>query len=178
MRKIVLTFGLIGGALLSVMMLLTIPFQDQIGFDRGMVVGYTTMVLAFLMVYFGIRSYRDNVADGQVRFGRAFGVGMLIVLVTATCYVITWQVIYRTISPDFGEKYAAHVIAKERAAGATEAEIAAKSEEMAKFWAMYQNPFVNVAFTYLEPLPVGLLYALVSAGLLSRRRREEEMMTA
>ena len=51
MRKIVLTFGLIAGAILSVMMLVTIPFQDQIGFDKGAVIGYSTMVLAFLMVF-------------------------------------------------------------------------------------------------------------------------------
>jgi hypothetical protein len=32
-RKIVLTFGLIAGAILSAMMLITLPFQDQVGFD-------------------------------------------------------------------------------------------------------------------------------------------------
>ena len=62
MRKIVLTFGLIAGAILSVMMLVTQSFFDQIGFDKGEIIGYTTMVLAFLMVFFGVRSYRDNVA--------------------------------------------------------------------------------------------------------------------
>jgi hypothetical protein len=77
MKKIVLTFGLIAGAILSVMMLITIPFQDQIGFN-GYVVGYTTMVLAFLLIYFGVRSYRDNVAGGTVGFGRALAIGTLI----------------------------------------------------------------------------------------------------
>ena len=32
MRKIVLTFGLIAGAILSAMMLITFQFHDQIGF--------------------------------------------------------------------------------------------------------------------------------------------------
>ena len=35
---------------------------------------------------------------------------------------------------------------------------------------MYQNPVINAAFTILEPLPVALVIALVSAGVLSRRR--------
>ena len=43
-----------------------------------MVIGYTTMVIAFLLIFFGVRSYRDNVAGGTVRFGRAFAVGALI----------------------------------------------------------------------------------------------------
>ena len=38
------------------MMLLTLPFLDKTGFDTGEIIGYTSMVLAFLMVYFGVRS--------------------------------------------------------------------------------------------------------------------------
>src|SRR5437868_15461251 len=96
MRKIVLTFGLIAGAILSALMFLTIPFHDQIGFDTaGYVVGYTSMVLAFLLIYFGVRSYRDNVAAGRVTFGKAFQVGLLIMLVASVCYVLSWEVVYR-----------------------------------------------------------------------------------
>src|SRR5688572_16832662 len=130
MKKIVWTFGLLGGAVLAAGMLATLPFMDRIGFDRGMVIGYTTMGLAFLFVFFGVRSYRDN-TGGQLSFGRAFGVGMLIALVASACYVATWQLIYHKLAPDFGEKYAAHMIEKERAAGATEAEIQAKTAEVA-----------------------------------------------
>jgi hypothetical protein len=36
---------------------------------------------------------------------------------------------------------------------------------------MYKNPLVNIAFTFLEPLPVGLIFSLVTAGVLSRKRR-------
>jgi len=75
MKKFVLTFGLIAGAMMSVMMLITIPLQERIGFDHGEVIGYTTMVLAFLMVFFGVRSYRDRVAGGSVSFVRASSSG-------------------------------------------------------------------------------------------------------
>ena len=171
MQKIVLTFGLIAGAILAAMMLLAVPFQDAIGFDRGAIVGYTSMVLAFLMVYFGVRSYRDNVAGGHVTFGRAFAVGSMITVVATVCYVATWQVVYYRLAPDFDAKYAAHELEKARRSGASEGEIAAKAKEMAEFSEMYQNPLVNIAFTFIEPLPVGLLFTLVTAGVLSRRRR-------
>jgi hypothetical protein len=69
MKKTVCTFGLISGGILSVMMLVVLPFQDAIGFDRGAIIGYTTMVLAFLLIFFGVRSYRDNVGGGAVSFG-------------------------------------------------------------------------------------------------------------
>lgn len=171
MRKIVLTFGLISGAILSAVMLLTLPFQDEISFDRGAIIGYTSMVLAFLMVYFGVRSYRDNQTGGTISFGRAFIVGLLIALVASSCYVATWEFIYYRLAPDFGDKYAAASIEQARRAGATDAQIAAKTKEMADFKEMYANPLVNIAYTFIEPLPVGVLFTLVTAGLLSRRKR-------
>lgn len=173
MRKIVLTFGLISGAILSAMMLITIPFQDQIGFDKGAIIGYTTMVLAFLMVFFGVRSYRDNVAGGKVTFGRAFKVGLLITAVATVCYVATWEVIYYQFAPDFVDKYAAHAIEKAKNSGATDAQIAEQTKQMAQFKETYKNPLVNIAYTTLEPLPVGILFALVTAVVLSRKRRPD-----
>lgn len=173
MRKIVLTFGLIAGAMLSAMMLLTIPFMDKIGFEKGEIIGYTTMVLAFLMIYFGVKSYRDNVAGGSVTFGRAFLVGLAITMVASSCYVATWQVVYYKFAPDFLEKYSAFAMEKAKKSGASEAKIAATRKEMAEFVAFYKNPFANIAMTFLEPLPIGLLFALGSAGILSRKRRAE-----
>ena len=178
MRKIVLTFGFIAGAMLSVMMILTLPFLDKIGFDKGEIIGYTSMVLAFLMVYFGIRSYRDNVAGGSVTFGRAFLVGLMITLVASACYVATWQVIYYKVAPDFGEKYTAYTVAKAKKSGATDAQIAATKKDMTELMDMYKNPLVNIAITFLEPLPVGLLFTLVSAGFLSRKRRDKNAAVA
>src|SRR6266705_1707453 len=49
-------------------MLGSIPFAKRIGFDKAEFVGYTIMVLSFLMVFFGVRSYRENVGDGYITF--------------------------------------------------------------------------------------------------------------
>lgn len=170
MRKIVLTFGLIAGAILAATMLISVPFMDQIGATSGMIYGYTTMVLAFLMVYFGVRSYRDNSASGSVTFGRAFAVGLMIALIASVCYVATWEVIYYRFMPDFADKYAAQTIEHARQSGASEAQIAEETRKMEAFKQSYSNPLVNIAMTLLEPLPVGVVFTLVSAGVLSRRR--------
>lgn len=169
MRKNVLTFGLIGGGVIALLMALTLPFQDQIGFDRGAIVGYTTMVLAFLMVYFGVRSYRDTAAGGALSFGRAFTVGLLITLVITACYVVTWQVMYYGFMPDFLDKYSAYAIEQARQSGASEADLSRQAQELRDFAAMYRNPLVNIAFTFLEPLPVGLVFTLVTAAVLRRK---------
>jgi uncharacterized membrane protein (UPF0136 family) len=173
MKKIVLTFGLISGVLLSGMMLAMMSFIDKIGMDQGMVFGYTTMVLAFLLVFFGIRSYRETVGDGRISFARALGVGFLIMGIASICYVVTWEIVYFNFMHDFGDKYAAYVIEKARAAGASAEEIARQTDEMKNFKIMYDNPLYNAAFTFLEPLPVGIPMTLISAAILRKRRREE-----
>ncbi|HUQ87366.1 MAG TPA: DUF4199 domain-containing protein [Vicinamibacterales bacterium] len=170
MRKVVVTFGLIGGAILAVLMMATLPFHDQIGFDRAVYVGYTTMVVAFLMVYFGVQSYRDNVAGGGVTFGRAVAVGLLISLVIMVCYVVTWEIVYYNFMPDYLDKYAAHVIEQARQSGASDAAIAEQTRQMADFKEMFKNPLMFAAFGFLEPLPVALVFTLVTAGVLSRKR--------
>jgi hypothetical protein len=171
MKKTVLTFGLIAGAILSGMMLITLQFQDAIGFDKGEIVGYTTMVAAFLLIFFGVRSYRDNVAGGTVRFGRAFAVGALIGVVASVCYVATWELVYFKLAPDFGAKYQAHILDKARASGASEEALAKQKADLDRYVVLYNNPAINVGLTFLEPLPVALIVALASAGVLSRRKK-------
>jgi hypothetical protein len=178
MKKTVLTFGLIAGIIMSAMMAATVPFFDKVSFEKGAVIGYTTMVLAFLLVYFGIRSYRDNVGGGTISFGRAFGIGILIVAIASLCYTATWQVIYHNYMPDFMEKYGQAQVDQARAEGKSEAEIAAVKAEAAKNIEQYKNPVYNMAITFLEPLPVGLIITLVSAGILRRKRRDSDTVFA
>lgn len=170
MKKTIVTFGLISGAVSSALMLLTVPFHDKLGFgSAGYIVGYTGIVLSFLLVYFGIRSYRDNVGDGQITFGKAFLLGLGITVISCLCYVITWEALYFTVMHDFPAKYAAHVIEKMKASGASDAVIAQKAKELQQFTVMYENPLINAALAFIEPFPVGLVMTLLSAALLRKK---------
>lgn len=168
MKKTVLTFGLISGAVSSGMMLLTLPFVDRIGFDHGEILGYTTIVLSFLLVFFGVRSYREN-SGGTLTFGRGLAVGLLITLISCACYVVTWEIIYFKLMPDFGEKYSAYMIEHLKASGANQQAIDASVRQMQDFKQMYNNPWMNAAITFTEPFPIGVVVALVSAAVLRKK---------
>ncbi|HEU4586757.1 MAG TPA: DUF4199 domain-containing protein [Gemmatimonadaceae bacterium] len=172
MKRTVWSYGLIAGAILALAMVITMRYEDRISMAAGYAIGYGTMILALLAAYFGIRSYRDRVLGGTIGFRRAFAVGMLITLVASACYVASWQVVYRTMVPDFMEKYSARVIEKERASGASEAQLEARRQEMAEFAEAYKNPLVNIGMTFLEIFPVGVVVVLVSAWVASGRRAE------
>ena len=168
MKKTVLTFGLISGAVSSVMMLATLPFIDRIGFDKGEILGYTTIVLSFLLVFFGVRSYREN-NGGTLTFGRGFTVGLLITLIACVCYVVTWEIIYFKLMPGFGEKYSAYAIEHLKASGASQQTIDASVKQMEGFKRMYDNPLMNAAITFTEPFPIGLVVTLISAAVLRKK---------
>src|SRR5213083_1687199 len=118
MKRTVLIFGLISGAISAAMMFATLPFADRMGFDRGLIVGYTTIILSFLLVFFGIRSYRENIGGGAITFGRAFAVGILITLISSVLYVITWEIMYFGI-PSFGERFMTMCVAHIKSSGAS-----------------------------------------------------------
>jgi hypothetical protein len=169
MKKIVLTVGVLSGLVSTALMWATLPFLEKIGFDKGLIVGYTGIVLSLLFVYFGVHSYRDNKLGGKIAFGRAFGVGLLITLISCVFYVISWQVLSRNFMPDFADQYGARVIADARKAGASEEALAKTTAEMADMKKMMNDPILGSAMVFIEPFPVGLLVTLISAGVLRKK---------
>ena len=167
MKQVIWKYGLFAGAILAALMFLTIPFVEKIG-DMGIVLGYTTMLIGFIMIFLGIRAYRDGEGGGKVSFGRAFVIGLAITVIGSLCYVGAWEAMSRKYMPDFAEKYSARIMAKARAEGKPEAELAAQQKELAEFATSYKNPWYRMPLTLLEPLPVGLILSLVAAGVLRR----------
>ena len=177
MKRTVVTFGLISGAVSSLMMVAALPFADRIGFDKGEYVGYTTIVLSFLLVFFGIRSYRDNAGNGQITFSKGFAVGICITLISCLFYVATWEVLYFNFMPGFMDKYSAYMVEKLKAKGASSAAIQAQLQQVKKYKDMYDNPLLNAAMTFLEPFPIGLVITLVSAAVLRRKPESQPAPT-
>ena len=178
MKRTVLTFGLIAGLMISVLMGGSLLVADKIGSGHSMVLGYTMMVASFLLIYFGIRSYRDNTLGGQISFGRAFACGILIALITCVCYVAMWEILYLNFMPHFMDSYWAAQIHKVQSSGLDPATTAARVADIERSQRLYQNPLVNMAYTFMEPLPVGLIITLISAGILRRKGPAETTATS
>ena len=171
MRRIVLRYGLASGAVLLLLAAIVLPLclSGVVDFDNSEIAGYSVMVLAFLLVFAGIRSYRNTVGGGAITFGKAFQVGILITLITCAVYVITWEITYFNFFPDFLDQYSAHVLDRMHASGASPAAIEAKTRQMAAMAKIYTNPLWNSAITFMEVFPVGLIVTLVSAAILRRK---------
>jgi len=170
MRKTVFTFGLLSGIIAALLMLINLYVVESSGnWDRGVTWGYTAIVLSLVFVFFGIRSYRENVMGGTISFGKAFYVGLLIALVSSILYVLCWLVVNHFLFPDFADRYADAQIQKLQDAGKSAQEIADMQAELMKYKDMAQNPLMNALLAFTEPFPVGVVITLISALILKRK---------
>lgn len=174
MRKVILTYGLLAGVIVSGFMLFGMMLWEKgaITFDSSELIGYGSMIIALSVIFFGIKSYRDNYQNGAIRFGKGLQVGALISLVAALMYAGTWETFYQTnpeVQATFMEKYTEHTLNKMKADGATTVEIDQKAKEMASMADMYKNPIIRFGITLLEILPVGIIITLICALVLRRK---------
>ncbi len=175
MRKFTLTFGLLAGLIISILMIISMALWQKgtISFDNGELVGYATMVIALSMIFFGVKSYRDNYQNGAIKFAKGLQVGLLITLIASLMYAIAWETYYQTnpeIQTSFVDKYTEHYLDKMKEKGASPAEIEQKAKEMADMWEMYKNPVIRFGMTLVEILPVGIIITLISAATLRRKK--------
>jgi hypothetical protein len=174
MRKTVLTFGIIAGLIVVAMMFITIPLYKSgaLKIDAGEIVGYTTMIIAMSMIFFGIKSYRDNRLNGAIKFGTALQLGVLIAGIASIMYVIGWEIDYHFFNPDFMEMYGRAMIKKAQESNASVEKMKEIKDQILMMEDAYGNIFKRMGLTLLEILPVGLLIALISATIL----RKKEML--
>ena len=176
MKKNIIIYGLIAGIVVSSLMLFSVNYishcEGNVDYGTSMLIGYASMLIAFSLVFVGIRNYRDKYNEGIISFGKAFKIGIMIVLIASTIYVVAWLIDYFFFIPDFIEQYSAHELDKLKASGASQTEIDKQTEEMANFAKMYKNPFFNAMMTYVEILPVVLILTLISSLILKRKAQQ------
>lgn len=170
MKKTVLTYGFIAGCIVSVAMLASMPFFDEMyGSPWAMVLGYTTQIMAFMFIFVAVKKYRENQGNGAITFGKAFKIGFYISLIASTMYVVSWMIDYHFFLPDFMDHFATATIENMKADGASASELAATAKQMEEYKEIYKNPILVFLFTYVEILPTGLLASLLAAAFLKKK---------
>ena len=164
MIKNILKNGIIGGCIVSAL-LIAISFYMKANPEKevNMMIGFAGMLIAFLFVAVGIKKQRV-LNNGYLSFGKAFLTGFLITLIISTIYVLVWLVILYNYFPNFAEHYTNMAIEK-----ASPEEVAKVTEEMNSFKEMYKNPILVILITYIEILPLGIVYTLISALILKKK---------
>lgn len=170
MKKIVLTCGIIGGLISVGWFIFSVQiFKLNMSLGASYFFGYASMVLAFSLIFVGIKNFRDNYNGGVISFGKAIKVALLITAVASTVYVGVWMIDYYFFTPNYMAKYAASVLADLKASHANQATIDKQMAQVAQDAKIYNNPFLNVLMTYAEIVPVGVVISLIAALILKNK---------
>jgi hypothetical protein len=169
MKKIVLTFGLLSGAIPITVMVLGLLFNGE-NMQGSMMLGWTVILLSSLFIFFGIKSYRDNYNNGVITFGKAFQVGILITLIAALVYTIVWEILYFNFMHDMMDGYFTAQVEYLKTSGASQQEINDSIDMGVKY---KTNPLYNAAFTILEPTTVTVPMTLIAALVMKRKTKKE-----
>ena len=172
MTRTVLVFGLIAGLGMAVLQWIIYPlcYRGYITFDNSTYIGYAGMLIVFSVIFFGIKSFRDNQGGGTVTFWKAFQIGLLITLIASVIHAVGGQ-IYNLVNPDFKNffiqkftEYQMRLLPDP--ADPAAAESIRQQVEMMRM--IYENPILDFLFSTMMILPAGLIVTVVSAALLRR----------
>lgn len=166
MKKIIVKNGLIGGLIVAAVMVCStfIFMRYPENFDNSMIIGFSGMFLAFIFVFLGIKQFRDKINEGKLSFWEGLKIGLLIALLTSTIYVVVWMFEYNIFFPDFAEKYAEYIVKNAKPEELTEVTKAANEVKD-----IYKNQLMIFLYTYIEVLPIGIVFAFISALILKRK---------
>lgn len=171
MKKTILVFGLIAGAIVSLMLILSVGYMKKNGgiADGAEIWGYSSMLLASSMIFVAIKSYRDRYLGGVISFGKAFKVGLGISIVAAILYTLTWVILYKNFYPTFMEDYMAFTIKKMKESGKSATDIEKTVKEMDGMKSIYGTWWGLIGMTIIEILPLELVISVICALILKRK---------
>jgi polyferredoxin len=144
-----LVYGLLSGCVIAAVIVSAIAIGPDNSIFQTVWFGYLVMFVAMTFIFVGVRRYRDVEKGGVIRFLPALGMGLAIAVVAVIAYVLIWEIYLAATNYAFIDKYFS----------GTDPAVVAMRET-------YSNPLYRAGYTVLELFPVGLIVALVSAGLL------------
>ena len=172
MLRNILKFGIFSGVIVATLMVVT-QLVTQFNMAYGELVGYSTMVAAFSMIFVGIKKFRDSRTDKKATFLQSLLIGLGISLIATIFYAATWGFIDGFSGGEFLDQYASAQLTELKENGATAEEIKATEAQIDYYRELYKNPITKMLITAVEILPVGIIVSLISALIFYIRDKRQ-----
>ena len=170
MKKRILTTAAIGSALmvgipfLSIFVMGTGPETFRI----GEVIGYSTIIIAMALIFFAIRSFRDEENAGLLSFGEGMKIGTAIAALGGLAFGLYNLLYVLVIDPDFTEKYLAYTSGLE----AGSPEVAAKVAEMKEAYGFWMTVEGQTITMFMTVFLIGFIITVISSLILQNKKTQ------
>lgn len=168
MKQTAVRFGFY--SMITILVLSCIHFfilMDRLDYDQLEVIGYLTMVLSMIFVFFGIRYYRNEKNDGALTFGQGLKIGVLIVLFPSIFFG-AFDVLYtEVLNPNWKNQYTTHYL--EQFSKLPDAQYQAKKQQLEETMKLFSNPFMQFLLMFITVFVIGFIVSIISALALRRK---------
>ncbi len=169
MKNTVIKYGIRSAITITILFLLALTLGKNLDYGLQEVIGYASMVISLLFVFFGIKHFRDNENNGVVSFKKALLIGILITLFAALAFGIIDLIYIKYINPDFTAEYYARSV-EQLKNSLTGVELETKLAEMESQKELFMNPLVSFLLMSFTVFLVGLIISLISSLILQRKQ--------
>ncbi len=150
MKNTVIKYGLYGFTVALALFLSGLYFD----ITTNVFIGYATILVSLIFVYFGIKHFRDVENNGAISVLKAISIGLLISLFSAVGIAIADYLYTTYVNPDFFKEYAETMKAEN-----PEMEV----QEFTSFGA--------AVFMFGVVMTLGLIISLISSLFLTRKNQ-------
>jgi len=105
MKTTILRYGFFSLIAAVVLFLAALVLGQELSSTTQMVIGYISMTISLLFVFFGIKHYRDQENNGSITFRKAFILGIFISVFAAVGFAIIDYIYTAVINPDWIANY-------------------------------------------------------------------------
>lgn len=152
----------------AILFLLALTFGESLSYSAQEVIGYFSMAVSLIFVFFGVKQYRDKDNEGKISFGKALGMGLLISLFAALGFGVIDFVYTTWINPDFVQEYqTAMLSAMENELSPEEFKI--KKEAFVTEMEAFDSPILMALLMFITVMILGFIYSLISGLLLQKK---------
>lgn len=157
--------------MLAILLISFLIFKGNHNWEVQEVLGYATIILSLLFVYFGIRHWRDNYNNGRLSFGQGLKLGLLITILPSVAFGLFTVLEMSVLDPEFSDKYYAHVAQKIKASTPPD-KLQAALQKIESEKEMFSSPFVQFAMMFLTVFLIGLIITVISSLVLQRKEKK------
>jgi hypothetical protein len=169
--RLAFKYGAIAGIILAVMIFVLMYFFRDPGTASagGKWIGNIFMISAFSMIYFAIKTMRDKYSGGVINFQTGFRLGLLISIIAAAVYSVTWLFYYHAIDSTYLEQSIIVFEKQLESEGKSREEITDQIKTFSERMDNYRKPGVMAFYTFMEMFPFGLILSVLCAFLMKRK---------
>ena len=177
MGKTALRYGVFGMTLMIIIMVIVfLIFRDNYNWEVQEVIGYVTIILSLVFVYFGIRHWRDNHNAGRLSFGEGLKLGTLITLFPSIAFGLFALIEVNVLDPDFNDKYYAHYVQKVRASTPPD-QLQETLQKLESEKEMFESPFMQFGIMFMTVFLIGIVITVISSLILQRSNSRQKRAT-